>query len=109
MRAALSEQRHRDECTLRRCSLAVRETPEPGVPTAVQGAAAAYPPGVGKVTAAVTDTRDKLACMAAATVPWCDCFGDVAVHIREFKTHKNSHNAHSSADPRSQRVHEPRD
>lgn len=61
------------------------------------------------MTTAVTDTRDKLACMAAGTVPWCDCSGDVAAHIREFKTHKNSHNAHCSTAPRSQRVHEPRD
>lgn len=105
MRAALSQSKDTgDECTLRRCSLAVRETLEPGVPTAVvQGGAAAYPPGVGRVTAAVTDTEGQTRMHGC----W-DCFGDVAVHIREFETHKNSHNAHSSAAPRGQRVHEPR-
>lgn len=48
---------------------------------------------------AVADTEDKLTCMAAGTE-------EVSVHIREFKqgTHKNSHNAHSSTVPRSQRV-----
>lgn len=44
--------------------------------------------------------------MAAGTVPWCGSFGEVSVHIRDFKqgTHKNSHKAHSSNVPRSQIV-----
>ena len=69
MRTALSEQRHQGRVHFEKVLVSCKRNSRTRRPNSRAGGTAAYPPGVGKVTAAVTDTRDKLACMAAGTFP----------------------------------------
>lgn len=87
MRAALS-QRHQGRAYFEKVLVSCKRNSRTQHPNSRAGERCCIPTRSREGDSCCDRQRDKLACMAAGTVPWYDCFGDIAVHIREFKTQK---------------------